>query len=64
MPLRDLSASSTAGRAGAVVPGGAASPRSLESAAVLGGGSEVLIRHGSETYRLRLTRQNRLILTK
>jgi hemin uptake protein HemP len=25
---------------------------------------EILIRHGSETYRLRLTAQNKLILTK
>lgn len=36
----------------------------LDSAALLAGGSEVAIRHGAETYRLRLTRQNRLILTK
>jgi len=28
------------------------------------GKTEVVIAHGGETYRLRLTRQNRLILTK
>ncbi len=28
------------------------------------GKTEVVITHGGETYRLRLTRQNRLILTK
>jgi hemin uptake protein HemP len=36
----------------------------LDSAALLAGGDEVMIRHGAETYRLRVTRQNRLILTK
>jgi len=41
-----------------------AQPESLESAALLAGGTEVLIRHGAETYRLRVTRLNRLILTK
>lgn len=39
-------------------------PAALDSAALLAGGSEVMIRHGAETYRLRVTRQNRLILTK
>jgi hemin uptake protein HemP len=41
-----------------------ARPGPLDSVALLAGGNEVLIRHGTETYRLRLTRQNRLILTK
>lgn len=36
----------------------------LDSAALFAGGHEVVITHGSETYHLRLTRQNRLILTK
>lgn len=36
----------------------------LSSEALLGGRREVVIRHGDETYRLRLTRQNKLILTK
>ena len=36
----------------------------IDSARLLSGGSEVLIRHGAETYRLSVTRQNRLILTK
>lgn len=65
MLLRERSESRTGCRAEPVVSGdGGGIPRCLDSAAVLGGGIEVLIRHGSETYRLRLTRQNRLILTK
>lgn len=36
----------------------------LDSGALFAGGNEVVIAHGAETYRLRLTRQNRLILTK
>lgn len=36
----------------------------LDSTALLCASREVLIRHGSETYRLRLTRHDRLILTK
>lgn len=36
----------------------------LDSGSLFAGGSEVVITHGAETYRLRLTRQNKLILTK
>jgi hemin uptake protein HemP len=36
----------------------------LDSGALFAGGGEVVIRHGAELYRLRLTRQNKLILTK
>ena len=36
----------------------------LDSAALFGGRDEVLIVHGGETYRLRRTRQGKLILTK
>ena len=36
----------------------------FDTGALFAGQNEVFIRHGSETYRLRLTRQNRLILTK
>ena len=36
----------------------------LESAALFGKRDEVLIAHGDETYRLRRTRQGKLILTK
>lgn len=36
----------------------------LDSARLLQGESEVLIRHGDELYRLRHTRNDRLILTK
>ena len=36
----------------------------LESAALFGTRDEILIAHGDETYRLRRTRQGKLILTK
>ena len=36
----------------------------LSTGVLFAGGSEVAIMHGAEQYRLRLTRQNRLILTK
>ncbi len=36
----------------------------LDSAELLGARDEVLIVHGGETYRLRRTRQGKLILTK
>ena len=36
----------------------------LESVALFGKRDEVLIVHGDETYRLRRTRQGKLILTK
>lgn len=39
-------------------------PPSLDSMALLGAAGEVLIAHCGETYRLRRTRQNKLILTK
>ncbi len=41
-----------------------AAPRPLESGELFGGRDEVLIVHGNETYRLRRTRQGKLILTK
>ena len=36
----------------------------LDSTTLLGGAREVLIRHGAEAYRLKLTQNDRLILTK
>ena len=39
-------------------------PCRLDSKVLLAGGVELMIDHGGETYRLRLTRRNRLILTK
>ena len=36
----------------------------FDSAGLLQGGREVMIRHGSECYRLRHTRNDKLILTK
>ncbi|HSD15911.1 MAG TPA: hemin uptake protein HemP [Thermomonas sp.] len=41
----------------------AATP-SVESRNLLQGANEVLIRHGNEVYRLRHTRNDKLILTK
>lgn len=35
-----------------------------ESSELFRAGKEILIRHAGELYRLRLTRQNKLILTK
>jgi hemin uptake protein HemP len=36
----------------------------VASTDLFGGGREVVIRHGAETYRLRLTSSNKLILIK
>lgn len=59
-PLTDRTAAPSAR------PGSRPSPTRvpLDSTALLAGGAELLIRHGQEIYRLRVTRQNRLILTK
>ena len=46
-----------------VVPQPSATP-SVESRNLLQGTNEVLIRHGNEVYRLRHTRNDKLILTK
>jgi hemin uptake protein HemP len=35
-----------------------------DSAALMGGRRELIIRHGADTYRLRVTASNKLILTK
>ncbi len=50
-----------------LAPAAACTPagrQTLDSRALFAAGSEVVIAHGDERYRLRLTRQNRLILTK
>jgi hemin uptake protein HemP len=39
-------------------------PREITSAELLRGAREILIRHGEESYRLRLTRNGKLILHK
>ncbi len=44
--------------------GKASGEQPLDSRALFAGNSEVVIAHGAEIYRLRLTRQNKLILTK
>jgi hemin uptake protein HemP len=42
----------------------AAGPRSIDSATLLGPGGELFIHHQQQVYRLRLTAQGKLILTK
>jgi hemin uptake protein HemP len=42
----------------------ASAPLCLDAAALFAAGREVRIAHAGEIYRLRLTRQNKLILTK
>ena len=39
-------------------------PRSVDSITLMSGRRELIIRHGTETYRLRVTASNKLILTK
>ena len=41
-----------------------ASPLVVDSATLMAGRRELLIRHGADTYRLRVTASNKLILTK
>lgn len=44
-------------------PARAVMPR-IDSQRLLAGGRELVIQHGAEEYRLRLTRNDKLILTK
>jgi hemin uptake protein HemP len=39
-------------------------PKQIDSTELLSGQKEIWIRHGQETYRLRLTRSGKLILQK
>ena len=39
-------------------------PLAVDSATLMAGRRELIIRHGQDTYRLRLTASNKLILTK
>ncbi len=41
-----------------------ATPRAVESATLFAGRREIVIRHGDSEYRLRITRADKLILTK
>lgn len=41
-----------------------APPREITSDSLFKGACEVVIRHGDELYRLRVTKQNKLILNK
>jgi hemin uptake protein HemP len=38
--------------------------RRIDSRDLFGDGREIIIAHGTECYRLRLTKQNKMILTK
>jgi len=40
------------------------SPAVIDSVTLMGGRRELIIRHGEDTYRLRVTASNKLILTK
>lgn len=46
------------------VPPSATAPAIVDAAQLLGGAGEILIRHAGQDYRLRITRANKLILTK
>lgn len=52
------------GATGIAIPGRATDPPVVASRDLLAGGRELVIRHAGEVYRLRLTANNRLILTK
>jgi hemin uptake protein HemP len=39
-------------------------PLVVDSVTLMGGRRELIIRHGNDTYRLRVTASNKLILTK
>lgn len=39
-------------------------PASVDSVTLMKGARELVIRHGADTYRLRITASNKLILTK
>jgi len=41
-----------------------AGPLVVESVSLMGGRRELIIRHGEDVYRLRVTASNKLILTK
>ena len=42
----------------------AGAPRAVDTATLFGGRREIVIRHGDHEYRLRITRADKLILTK
>jgi hemin uptake protein HemP len=42
----------------------ATTPRAVDSATLFAGRREIVIRHGESEYRLRITRADKLILTK
>lgn len=51
-------------RAAAAASQGPGGPREISVDELLGAADSIVIRHGTERYTLRLTRQNRLLLTK
>jgi len=63
-PRTEQRLSSPIAAVAAAVPATAFGHGLLDSDDLLRGGREVLIRHGGEVYRLRHTRNDKLILTK
>lgn len=63
-PLANRDMTASLNRAQTKLASRASQMQSLDSGTLFAGSSEVVIAHGDELYRLRLTRQNRLILTK
>jgi hemin uptake protein HemP len=51
-------------RAAAEPESGAGGALVIDSVTLMGGRGELIIRHGEDTYRLRVTASNKLILTK
>jgi hemin uptake protein HemP len=45
-------------------PAASSATRTVDSAALFAGRREIVIRHGESEYRLRITRADKLILTK
>lgn len=60
--MQPVQAGQAAGRKGG--PSKSAAPRMIDSAELFAGHSELTIVHAQEYYRLRITRNDKLILTK
>jgi hemin uptake protein HemP len=53
-----------AGETTAIAPALPVADRPVDSVTLMKGRRELIIRHGADTYRLRITASNKLILTK
>lgn len=63
-PRRPIAQAALGGRRQAVANSDAKPVKSLASSAVFNGATEIGIEHHGELYRLKITRQGKLILTK